>query len=317
MRLCFGLSRLLWGTRCLAFVAALASNGPVQATEPALAVQQFAPGEYVHSGRHEDASEINHGDIANIGFVVGSRCVAVIDTGGSLQVGEQLRAAVRAVTPLPICFVINTHMHPDHVLGNAAFLGDKPHFVGHQHLPAALNARRSSYQLQAQRLTGANAQDVPLVLPDLLVSDSTTLDLGERVLTLRAWPTAHTDNDLTVFDSATETLWLGDLLFIERIPVIDGSVLGWLKVLAQLHTGRPKHVVPGHGNIDAAWPASLERETHYLSQLAVEMRAAIKAGHTLGDTIDHLDQSMRGDWLLFDGYHKRNATAAFAELEWE
>jgi quinoprotein relay system zinc metallohydrolase 2 len=301
----------------LAVLGGSTCDARAEGAEATLEMKQVAPGVFVHGGRHEDANEVNHGDIANIGFVVGSRCVAVIDTGGSLRIGQQLRAAIHKSTSLPVCFVINTHMHPDHVLGNAAFLEDKPHFVGHAHLSAALNARRSSYQLQAQRLLGTQEQGFSLVLPDLAVNDTMSLELGDRTLSLRAWPTAHTDNDLTVLDTASGTLWLGDLLFLERIPVIDGSIRGWLDVLQQLRTVQPVHVVPGHGSVDAQWPASLDREAHYLDQLATEMRAAIRAGRSLGDTIDHLDQSMRNDWLLFDNYHMRNATAAFAELEWE
>ena len=62
------------------------------------------------------------------------------------------------------------------------------------------------------------------------VEDFLHLDLGERKLTLTAWKTAHTNHDLTVFDHTSRTLIAGDLLFVKHIPVIDGSLNGWVEV---------------------------------------------------------------------------------------
>src|SRR3954453_21556479 len=104
-----------------------------------------APGVYVHYGQQAEITPDNDGDIANSGFVVGARCVAVIDTGGSHAVGRALRRAIRASTPVPICYVINTHVHPDHVFGNAAFDDDHPQFVGHQRLADAMRRRAPNY----------------------------------------------------------------------------------------------------------------------------------------------------------------------------
>src|SRR3954467_15141653 len=92
------------------------------------ALENPAPGVYVHYGEVAEMSRGNAGDVANLGFVVGTRCVAVIDTGGTYAVGRALRDALRKVTMLPVCFVINTHAHPDHVFGNAAFVADHPEF---------------------------------------------------------------------------------------------------------------------------------------------------------------------------------------------
>ena len=98
------------------------------AGEPAFAIREVAPGVLVHLGQPLALDAPGHDDIANIGFIVGKRCVAVIDTGGSMRIGRALHAAIRQRTRLPICYVINTHVHVDHVLGNAAFQQDRPEF---------------------------------------------------------------------------------------------------------------------------------------------------------------------------------------------
>jgi glyoxylase-like metal-dependent hydrolase (beta-lactamase superfamily II) len=144
-----------------------------------------------------------------------------------------------------------------------------------------------------------------------------TLDLGERSLELRAWPAAHTDNDLTVFDTATGTLFAGDLVFLEHIPTLDGSIRGWLAVLDALQAIPAENVVPGHGPAAARWPQALEPQRRYLEALVSEVRALIASGASIEVASQTVAQGERRRWLLFDEFHARNVTAAFAELEWE
>lgn len=298
-------------------MAVLIAIFPAHAADP-LPVTEAAPGVYVFAGAHEDPTPENLGAISNIGFVIGNESVAVIDTGGSRAVGERLHAAVRQVSSLPIRYVINTHAHPDHVMGNAAFVADGADFVGHHKLPRAVAARGPFYRARLTDLLGpAVAKGSEIVAPTVTVQDPLDLELGGRTLTLTAYPTAHTDADLTVFDGATGTLWTGDLLFTERIPVVDGSLNGWIAVIATLRTHEAALVIPGHGPVTADWPGALDGQERYLRILATEIRALIAKGATIQDAIATVGRSERGAWRLFDDYHPRNVTAGFAELEWE
>lgn len=281
--------------------------------------EEIAPGVFLHAGVHEEPNADNHGDIANKGIIIGERCVAVIDSGGSRIDGEALLAAVRKATSLPICYVINTHMHPDHLFGNAAFAGleSRPTFVADKRLPTALAQRASTYLTRLGELLGSAADGTEPVPPDVVVDGQMTLDLGGRVLELRGWPTAHTNNDLTVFDPHTGVLWLGDLLFRERIPSLDGSIKGWLAVSEELRKIPATLGVPGHGPAGPDWREGLATQDAYLGAVAAQARAAIAEGKSLSETVAHADPDEAGPWLLAPAYHVRNLTAAFAELEWE
>ena len=280
------------------------------------ALENPAPGVYVHYGQQAEMTPANFGDVANLGFVVGARCVAVIDTGGTYAIGRALRQTIRRITTVPVCYVINTHVHPDHIFGNAAFADDHPEFVGHVRLADAMRSRGPNYLNALQRDLGDAAQRSAIVMPTRLVASTEDLDLGGRVLSLRAWPTAHTDTDLTVFDQATKTLWLGDLVFVGHVPVLDGNLRGFLAALDELKTLRADLAIPGHGRV-LAWPQAIAPEQRYLNGLVADVLAAIKAKRTLAETLATVDDGRRGQWLLFDQFHRRNITAAYAELEWE
>jgi len=308
----------------LSIVAALAllgaatfAQGQQQGQQLALPVSEVAPGVFVHSGETALMTRENDGAIANVGFVIGETAVAVIDTGGSVHEGRQLLAAIRARTGKPIRYVINTHGHPDHVFGNAAFVGDGTTFVGHKNLRRALATHGPFYIDNFRRIMGGELIDeVRIVRPTVLVEDSLTLDLGGRRLTLRAWPTAHSDNDLTVFDGQTKTLFAGDLVFLDHIPVLDGSIRGWLAALDELNALPAQRVIPGHGPV-GEWPAALTDERRYLDTLASDVRALIARGAPIKVAAETAAASERPRWKLFDDYNARNATAAFSEIEWE
>lgn len=283
----------------------------------ALPVDEIAPGVFVHMGQYAETDAGNGGDTANCGFIVGGEAVAVIDTGGGPAIGRRLREAVRKQTDRPIRYVINTHMHPDHVFGNGAFRADGTAFVAHRNFQPALLARSGHYRRAFEAADGGAADTVEIVTPTLTVSDRLAIDLGQRVLELVAHPAAHTDNDLTVFDRQTETLWTGDLVFMEHTPVVDGSALGWLSVLATVADQPARRAVPGHGPVTAPWPAAAAELRRYLERLVTEIRAIQKAGGTIQRAVAEVGADERTRWRLFDIHHPRNVTAVFAELEWE
>ncbi|MEQ1558478.1 MAG: quinoprotein relay system zinc metallohydrolase 2 [Methyloglobulus sp.] len=284
---------------------------------PVLSINEVAPGVYVHWGVQEFSDTKNHGAVANIGFIVGQRCVAVIDTGGSPEQGLALKNAIENTTSKPVCYVINTHVHPDHIYGNSAFKNVGAKFVGHEKLARAMSVRSDYYIQKAPELLGFTLTSKDIIPPDIAVTDEMDLDLGGRILKLTAHPTAHTDNDLSVYDAQTDTLWLSDLLFVEHLPSIDGSLKGWLAELEKLGGKSYKKVIPGHGGLVTDWPKSMLPEQTYLNTLLVEVRAAIKKGVFLEDAVSTIGLSFKGKWKLFDEFHRRNVTKAYAELEWE
>lgn len=288
-----------------------------QTARPGAAVREIAPGVFVHEGAIAEPGPTVGGDSSNAGFVIGTEAIAVIDSTGALSSGEALYRAIRARSDLPIRHVILTHMHPDHIFGASLFAEAGAEIIGHPGLPRALADRGDSYlRGYGDRLGAAFAGSrLPQITRE--IGAGLSLDLGGRVLDLRAWPMAHSPTDVTVLDRRTGTLFAGDLVFHIHTPALDGDLTGWQEALAALRGPRIRRIVPGHGPAALSPEAALDPMARYLGVLARDSRAAIARGDSLSDAAGQIAQSERPHWQLFDQVNPRNATAAFAELEWE
>jgi quinoprotein relay system zinc metallohydrolase 2 len=301
------------GACCFAGLTRAAANATTGRT---FATDEVAAGIHVRRGVDEDATPANEDAIANIGFIVGRDAVAVMDPGGSLADGQRLRAAIRKATSLPIRYVVMSHVHPDHIFGAGAFREDKPEFVGHALLPNALAQRGEYYRSHLDQILGAGRSG-PIVAPTMLVKDRGQIDLGGRVLEITAHGNAHTDCDLSVLDRQTGTLLLSDLLFVQRVPSLDGSLKGWLAELAKLKNVGARRAVPGHGPTGVDWPSASRDLERYLGTLQRETRQAIAKGVDIGQAAKTVALSEREKWTLFDDYNGHNVTRAYKELEWD
>ena len=113
------------------------------------------------------------------------------------------------------------------------------------------------------------------------------------------------------------TAFLGDLVFLQHLPVIDGSINGWIAELTAISGEYWDNVIPGHGRLDARWPSAAEPTARYLTVLRDRVRASIGQGSDMASTQDEISHYRSDEWLLFDRYQRRNVGAAYAELEWE
>jgi len=292
-----------------------------------LNVKKIADGVYVHYGKHENIYEgSNIGDIANLGFIIGDESIAVIDTGGSHQVGEALKLAIKKISKKPIKYVINTHVHQDHIFGNTAFISDETIIYGHFNLKKALQERGSQYIRQVSE-AGDKVKGTRIIFPHRIIAETSpdqvkklsneiTIDLGNRKLLLTSHPTAHTYSDATVFDLKTKTFFVGDLVSDERAPTMDGLVKNWIKVLNEIEKVDFKIMVPGHGKIQKDNTA-LKKTRTYLQVLYDDVIDALKKDMPAEKVIKIAAQTEKDKWILFDRVNPGNVVRTFMRYEWE
>ena len=283
-----------------------------------LPVQEVAPGVFVHAGEIALMSEENLGDIANIGFVIGDKGVAVVDTGGSVPIGERLLAAIRSRTDKPILYVINTHEHPDHVFGNAAFDGLGATFVGHRNLPRALAMRGEFYLKAFRRIIGDK-------LVDEVENHSADFD-RRRSSDARS---RRKDSGIAglaagAYGLRPDRVRYDDTDAFRRRPRFRRASADHRRLCEGLacRSRRARsvpavRVIPGHGPVGLPWPQALDSERAYFERLAKDVKMSIAKGEPVEAAEKWAGQSQRDDWRLFDDYNRRNVTAAYSEFEWD
>lgn len=246
-----------------------------------LAPEKIADDTWVLTGRSEDFSFTNGGNIVNTAFIVTQAGVLVIDSGPSRAYGEQLRRAIARITRQPVVRVINTHHHPDHFLGNQAFAPDTlAALPGTIH---GIHTEGGSFNDNMYRLAGDwMAGTEPLAPTHPLAAGP--LELGGHQFELIALE-GHTGADLAILDRSTGVLFAGDLVFHDRAPTTPHARLpAWQASLDTLEALPFRHIVPGHGPVakDAgpirqtrAWLGWLDRTLRQAADEGLDMTEAL------------------------------------------
>ncbi len=306
----FDMTRRAFGAGlCLCCLPALARGQPATLEEVGASV-------FVRRGVDAEADAANLDGIANIGFIIGEQAVLVTESGGSLADGRLLRKMIRDKTDKPIKYVVLSHGHPDHFFGAGAFVEDAPVFIGHHNLPQALEMRGEFYRKRLIGLLGESNVG-PVVLPTRIVTGEDEIDLGGRRIAFKAHAPAHTTSDLSILDRSGGLFFPADLLFVGRIPPLDGSLTGWIAQLEAMRQENYGRTVPGHGPASVDFGPASDALLRYLTTLRDGVRAEIDAGGSIEQAMNHVAQSERSKWKLFDDYNKRNVAEAFSELEWQ
>lgn len=300
-------------TRVLTLVGALALAAVAFAAsfDYGLAPRKIADGTYVLIGRTEDFSAANGGNIVNVGFIVTSAGVVVIDTGPSKRYGEQLRSAIRKVTDRPVVKVVNTHFHPDHFLGNQVFSD-----VGVAALPATIQGIQTMggpLVDNMYRMCGDWEAGTEPAVPARAQADGAE-QIGDHEFEFLALA-GHTEGDLAVFDRTTGVLFAGDLVFFDRAATTPHANIGvWLAALERLQSVPYKQLVPGHGPV-VSDARAIKQTRDYLTWLEATLQRAAETGQDMTEVMATPIPQRFATIPLVDHEFSRSVTHLFPALE--
>jgi glyoxylase-like metal-dependent hydrolase (beta-lactamase superfamily II) len=220
---------------------------------PDIPARQLTPHVWMIYAKDGFPTPGNQGMMANVLFVVTSSGVVVIDSGGSLQIGQMAIRMIRKVTPRPVVAVINTHYHGDHWLGNHAFVDafgrDLPIYALRETRERIQGAEGNLWRGLMERWTNQATLGTQVVAPNQTVQSGQTLVFGDVTLLMHHYGTCHTPSDLCVQVVQDRLTAVGDIAMNNRIANMDdGSFAGTFKYYQALRAAAgPQLWVPGHG----------------------------------------------------------------------
>ncbi|MDQ3058040.1 MAG: MBL fold metallo-hydrolase [Pseudomonadota bacterium] len=286
--------------------------------------QSVAPGVWVWlPGRLAEISPANQGRVLPISAVVDAGQALVVDPGPSHQLGLRVRQSLACQLGAQVRWVVNTHAHAESVLGNSAFADLQQKGL----LDIAASAgtrqamqRRCEHCLQSlTTLVGADAMaGSRIVLPNRLLGEGDTLQVGRIRLQVMLAENAHTESDLLLWAPGQRVLWAGGLLYEGRIPELaQGSLNGWLQTLPRLVALRPAVVVSAALSVarDPVSPPPILKATEdYLQALRQRVLQAMDVGLD-GSDLQFLELPPYAGWVGYRERHGFNVQRAWRELE--
>ncbi|HVY89050.1 MAG TPA: MBL fold metallo-hydrolase [Hyphomonadaceae bacterium] len=280
-------------------IVVLAGSAIAQTPPPAtpFVLKELGPGVYAAIDGPENKSG------SNAGFIIGDDGVLVVDAFQTPVAAKALLDEIRKLTPKPIKFVVNTHYHYDHVMGDSVFAEAGATIVTHPN--ARVWERTENLNLLGSRASDSQKTAIAnLPLAGLTTKEPITFWLGSKRIDVRP-EKGHTGGDLVVYVPDAHVLFCGDLLWRKVSPnLIDGTVKDWAATdgaFAKLPDAASMKYVPGHG--DVATAADVTEFQGYLNDLSAFTKAA-RAKKLEGDAlVAEVLPKMKakyGSWLAFD-----------------
>lgn len=299
------------------FLLSLAVTGPLQAADqPALT--QVSDNVYVLVGELGNRNPQNLGNNANLGVIITTKGVVVVDPGGSYRGAQHLHTLIKRVTDQPVVTVINTGGQDHRWLGNGYFKQQGATIIASADAVADHRARQRDQLFMLNNLVGVEGvKGTEPVYADKTFDTSMKLKVGDTDIEIHHVGKAHTPGDSFVWLPKQRIMFTGDIVYTERmlgVIEVSGSK-SWLTVFNKMASYQPKIIIPGHGH-----PTDLARAKADTYDYLVFLREAVAQFMDNGGDISDIrkvDQSRFKHLLNFEILAGRNAQRVYSELEWE
>ena len=265
-------------------------------------------------GALEKPTKENAGNMANNCYIKTKDGYLVMDTGPSYQFAKQAYEAMSKIEPLPVKYVVNSHHHDDHWLGNDFY---KQKFGTTLIGPESINTGyKEGDKTRMYKILPKNAiEGTHIIKLDKVAKEKYTLTLGgEKFEIIPMDVKAHTGDDVFIYMPERKVLFSGDLVMNGRITSgRHGSVMGQLKALDMMEKLDWKVLVPGHGLITDS--TAIDEARLYFKLTKERILKAIENDVDATEITEKVKLEEFKDKAMYDILNAHNIGFAFDELE--
>lgn len=290
---------------------------PALASAQHLEIQPVTDGVWAIVGEKEQRSPENLANNATFGLIVTDAGSVLVDPGGSWRGAEALHDAIRTITDQPVTFVINTGGQDHRWLGNGYWQAQGAVVIASEDAVADHRNRGSAQMTALAQFLGPQLEGTEPAYATVTFDKTYTLDLDGLTIEIVHPGAAHTPGDSFVWVAQRDTVFTGDIVYVERILGVgdQSSITEWPAAFEAIETTGATHVIPGHGHATTMERARADTYD-YLMNLRRQIGALIDEG---GDIMEApvVDQSAFAYLEQFDSLAGRNAQTAYQQMEWE
>ena len=266
---------------------------------------------YYFYGKEQYFSKENGGNISNCAFIITKKSVILIDTGSSYEYGLQVKKEIKKITNKPIKYIINTHHHPDHFLGNNDFI--KSDIYATEFTKNEIEQHGDLYIVNLNNLVQDAIQNTKIKAPNILLKNHELSFDGYKLKIL--YFDGHTKSDLVLFDENSKILYTSDLIFNKRtLATPHANIPIWIKTLKELKKIDYKILVPGHGVIDKT-KKSIDENIAYLNYLDSTLKTSAKNGLDIFEILEKPIPKEFKKFSMFEEEFERSVINLYPKYE--
>lgn len=298
--------KLLWF-----FLAAI----HLQAFEYALKPVQVSDEIYCFFGKAEAMNRHNNGNMVNTCFVDMKGSWLLIDSGPSYAYAKEALDIMQKIKSQGVSYVINSHVHDDHWLGNGFYKEYGAKIIGSYVFKSEVNPHEET-RMQ-KNISKVAFRKTVVTLPSIFIQKDRTLRIGDNLVKLiHLKGEGHSKGDIIVHIPKLKAAFAGDLIFNSRILSLrDGDINNWIDILEKIESMNLDYLIGGHG--EKTSKDSLLMTKRYLFLVKDAVKKALDEGRDIDEAVASIDFKEFKNIPMYKELHKRNVGKAYQSLEWD